>query len=330
MLRDDDDDSLPRGLLDAWQVPDAPPGLEDAIMNDVDSVNAELPAVARPRNAMSLVVPLLAGLSAAALVLVWTGVTNKDETPPLVAVNQPSAAPVAGAVVPAPSATVVLQVNPDQATVELDGVALVGPGPFVATGLQPGVHQLRVVADGFLSIERKLELAAGTTKIPLRLATRHVSLHVDVTPRDADLVLREALANGNVQLTRRNITEIDRNPESTYAIEASAEGHLTRQQSIAFDGSGSQSVTIVLPRDPEAPQRPKPKPAKTATLRIGTNVGAAPAEVSVDGKYVGLSPQGELKVVPGKHEITWRWSDGRTVRKQVTVGAGQIQVARAG
>lgn len=56
------------------------------------------------------------------------------------------------------SARVVLTVEPPHATVLIDGVAV---ATSAAIELSPGVHRLEVRAEGFVSVDRSLELAAG-------------------------------------------------------------------------------------------------------------------------------------------------------------------------
>jgi hypothetical protein len=87
---------------------------------------------------------------------------------------------------------------------------------------------------------------------------------------------------------------------------------------------------------PSKPKPPKPKPtpaptlAKTSTLKIGANAGVAPAQVFVDGKLVGSTPIGNLKVTPGKHKVKWKWADGREVTTSVDVADGESKVIKAG
>ncbi|MEM6994575.1 MAG: PEGA domain-containing protein, partial [Myxococcota bacterium] len=75
----------------------------------------------------------------------------------------------------------------------------------------------------------------------------------------------------------------------------------------------------------------KPKAAaKTATLKIGTNMGVAPAKVYVDGKFVGNTPQGNVKVTPGRHTVKWVWPNGKTKSQSVVVPDNGSKIVKAG
>lgn len=74
----------------------------------------------------------------------------------------------------------------------------------------------------------------------------------------------------------------------------------------------------------------KKSAAKTSTLRIGTNAGVPPAKVYVDGKFVGTTPQFNVKVAPGRHKVKWRWTSGKEITQSVTIADGQIKPLKAG
>jgi hypothetical protein len=84
------------------------------------------------------------------------------------------------------------------------------------------------------------------------------------------------------------------------------------------------------PPKPAVPDKPKPEPVgKTATLKIGVDLGSKPAKVSVDGKPVGTTPIGNHKVTPGKHKIKWTWDDGRESTRTVDIGDGETKIEKA-
>lgn len=89
-----------------------------------------------------------------------------------------------------------------------------------------------------------------------------------------------------------------------------------------------------------SPQTPKPKSEQSkslknpfdkgqATLRLGTNAGSPPADVSVDGKPVGRTPIVSLKVSPGEHTVVFQWPSKRR-SFTIDVEADESRIVRAG
>lgn len=86
------------------------------------------------------------------------------------------------------------------------------------------------------------------------------------------------------------------------------------------------------PRTPgDFDNRPLKDPfsSEKATLRLGTNAGSPPAQVTVDGKPVGMTPISSLKVAPGKHTVVFRWPDMRR-SMTIDVEANESKIVKAG
>jgi hypothetical protein len=66
---------------------------------------------------------------------------------------------------------------------------------------------------------------------------------------------------------------------------------------------------------------------KTAVLRIGTDTGASPAMVYVDGTRVGFTPL-KVKVTPGRHTVKWVWPDSMSSKTTITLEAGESEVVK--
>lgn len=380
-------DLPPRDVLDAWDVPGPPLDLEDRIMGAFPGGRARSGSA----NPLTLVVPLVAGVAAAALVLIWMTLVRVDEGAPAApapAVESTSEVPpvsgVAEAAVERGGATLVLDVSPDAAVVEVDGRWIAGPAPFIATPLSVGEHRLKVRAEGRISVERTLRLGAGTTELPISLASRQVVVSVETVPASAEVTFEVRDPQGENRKEATHVIEIDRDPQARYFIEARASGHLPRRVEIGFDGNPAQRLTIVLPEDASAKPRPSkrggsplekffrksgkresgssssasplvltPKPERSgplstlpwspsakkptkkkpdpalATLRIGTDSGAPPAKIYIDGKFIGTTPQFNSKVKPGRHKVKWKWSSGKVVTRMVIVAAGETKVLKA-
>lgn len=170
-------DETSRELLEAWTVPEMPGDLEARVMTKVAEQWA-MPMVPPPETwgtrtswrthtATTAAVFALGAAAAAALVLAITG------RPP---------APAQPAVVAAPAIEVAapghltLTVVPTDAAVEIDGVAVAGPSPFVATNLVPGKHVLRIHRAGHMPWSRELDVPSGQLHVPIVLAPLHSPL----------------------------------------------------------------------------------------------------------------------------------------------------------
>ncbi len=68
-----------------------------------------------------------------------------------------------------------------------------------------------------------------------------------------------------------------------------------------------------------------PLPAPPAGPRL--NVNAAPwAAIDLDGRAIGETPLGELRVAPGPHVVSAKLPDGRVVERRVEVRSGDVYV----
>lgn len=351
MQWDADDELPPRALLDAWKVPEASSDLENAIMSQID---AAAPAAAVSRRPNSLIVPLLAGIAAAALVVAWLAITRNPPTPTPTPVEVVGPAPVANEAEPvvAPTATpelgvLTLLTEPDDAEVVVDGEPLEGSSPFIISGIETGkTIAVEISAPGRLPVERSIQIPTTAT-VNIDLPEKSVMVSTELTPTSIELELEAISKSGT---TRRPVDRtflLERDRDTDYFLIAKARHHLDRRLRIGFSGRSAQFIDVVLEPDPRAPKpRPKvstepeetePEPeekptakAMTATLLIGTNVGVDPAKVYIDGKFIGSTPQGNVAVTPGRHTIKWQWADGERVSQTVTVEDGQRKVVKAG
>lgn len=94
----------------------------------------------------------------------------------------------------------------------------------------------------------------------------------------------------------------------------------------------------VAPKAPAPPTQPAPKtkpskpakPVATGLVRIGTNSGAPPASVRVDGEPRGSTPISRLDLPVGKHTVEFTWPDGTTDTQTFEVKAEGVVVVRGG
>ena len=354
MQWDANDELPPRALLDAWEVPEASSDLENAIMSQID---AAAPAADASRRPNSLVVPLLAGIAAAALVVAWLAVTRTPPaaTPAPVEVVGPGPAPEESEPVIVPDATaelgmLTLNVDPDEANILVDGEALDGTSPFIISGVEVGkTIDLEISAPGRLMVRRSVEVSTAAT-VDIHLAEKSVMVSTELTPSSVELELEAISESGTTRRPVESTFLLERDRDTDYFLIAKARNHLDRRLRIGFSGRSAQFIDVVLEPDPRSaklrtnagtepenegakpkPEKKKPKAkAMTATLLIGTNMGVDPAKVYIDGKFIGHTPQSNVAVTPGRHTVKWHWPSGKMVTQSVTVADGQRKVVKAG
>jgi hypothetical protein len=123
--------------------------------------------------------------------------------------------------------------------------------------------------------------------------------------------------------------ELGADPEQNFAVDMRPPPSTGEMESAASRAaradppSANPPVTNQDLKDPFAAN-------KTSTLRIGTNPGAPPAEIYVDGRYVGKTPRPSVRVTPGRHTVQFKWPVGKTIRKKIVVEDGRSLIVKAG
>jgi hypothetical protein len=205
----------------------------------------------RPRRSSA---GLVVGILAAALALVaagfggvWLYSRNKASTP--------SASSSDGQ---APSPAIVrsgltIQTTPADVQLQVDGQAIAGTSPFVVSDLSPGKHKVTITRDGFLPIERDIDLGAGGLSVPLTLEHRDVTLLLESDPPGASMNL---LVGGRAYAMGPGGTQykLTRDAAAKYEVEATALGYLTTRIDLPFTGEPQQKVRVTLARDNNATQ----------------------------------------------------------------------------
>ncbi len=163
-------DELPRETLEAWTVPAMPEHLEERVLVRIqEHWSAPIPAATEgwaPRTAwrrhLATTVAVVAVGAAAAAALVLAISRPQPSFPPL--------APAVGGQAHAPAHLTISVVPPD-ASVEIDGRAIDGPSPFVATNIAAGKHLIRVHRAGHTPWTRELDVPSGPLNVPVILGT---------------------------------------------------------------------------------------------------------------------------------------------------------------
>jgi hypothetical protein len=158
-----------------------------------------------------------------------------------------------------------VQATPADATVTVDSNAVAGESPFVVTNLATGKHKVLIAKDGYLPVEREIDLTATGLIVPVTLQHRDVTLILETDPKGAAMnLLADGKAvpigagGGQYKLTRQ--------PGVKYEVEALAKGYLPNRMPLEFTGENQQKVPLALVRD--------------ASIAIAPAAEEAPAEVA--------------------------------------------------
>jgi TonB family protein len=175
-------DELPQQLLEEWTVPDVPHDLSARVMSRIHESPPLTPPLvfASPSSRASTVVATGAAVFAAAAAAAALVISVARPSEPAIVV--PSVEPPAATPVVVSGETheqrghLVLDVAPGDAIVEIDGVAMTGPTPFVATNLPAGKHELRVHRDGYVPWVKVIDVPAAELQLPITLVTEKPTL----------------------------------------------------------------------------------------------------------------------------------------------------------
>ncbi len=179
----DDAELCPREVLEEWTVPEMPKDMKERVMAKMydpthEQWNVGMPAHAfgapPPRSATAVIAITTAAAalvaSAAAVLMAVSSHFDGPTTQSAPLGEAPAPIVVAADPTRIPRGHLTLAVTPPDAEVELDGISLPGPSPFVATGLAVGPHELRVHREGHLEWTRVVQVPDSQLHIPIELA----------------------------------------------------------------------------------------------------------------------------------------------------------------
>ncbi|MBL8945454.1 MAG: TonB family protein [Myxococcales bacterium] len=241
-----------RPLLDHWTVPELPSGLKERVMMRIDSTtwarDVQPDPLPRPRprpwalgpRGVTVLTMVATAAAAAAVVLAL----RRPATPEPVAAAVPMAATTATAGADrSPRGHLTLDVTPHDATVELDGAALQGPSPFVATNLAPGKHAVVVRRPGFTPWSRSIDVPEAQLHLPVALVATDDAAALDRTPRSSARLAPASATEVEGKLDKDEIRNVVR--EHIGDIQTCYQDGLARDATLA----GRVAVTFVIAPD---------------------------------------------------------------------------------
>jgi hypothetical protein len=170
------DELLPRSALEEWTVPEMPEDMKDRVMTQMHepwTVGMDPPAVTLPpRRPVTTTIATFTAVAAlaASVAAIVIGLHGAD--PPRIEVPIVSATPPPVAVaepIREPRGHLTIATDPPDAICEVDGVALPGPSPFVATDLGVGPHEIRIHREGNDEWQRVVNVPDGQLHLPVTL-----------------------------------------------------------------------------------------------------------------------------------------------------------------
>jgi serine/threonine protein kinase len=244
---------------------------------------------------------------------------------------------------PAPTGQLHLEVTPPHAVVVVDGAEIPGTdSPRIISGLSAASHRVRVASDEFyLPFEQLVAITAGeTTLLPVRLRHRDVTVSVATGPIDAEIKLVEGTSPPIYVARGSEPFKIRRLPGVQYKVIAERAGYEPRELPLTFSGEQTEGFELVLRPLPggiadrpasltvEVKKVSPKKAAKSAELKIAAAYGLPPATVWVDDVPQPKPTPITVKVVPGTHTVKWKYPDGKSVTKKISIADGDSKVFR--
>jgi serine/threonine-protein kinase len=226
-----------------------------------------------------------------------------------------------------------LRTTPPGAQVVIDGRAVQGSTPLTVPGLQPGVeHTVLIRSADYLDETLQFSGAAGqveTRTLTLRerpLGADEAWLTLTTDPPSAMVRLGEREYTGTSPY-RMRVNTGARNP----VVHVSAPGFESVSRTVRATAGAAVAMRVGLSPHNEEPRNvrvpPPPPPADTTPGVI--RVGATPwCTVSVDGTSYGQTPTQDIRLSPGRHTVTCVNPQSGTLRRTITVAAGQRAAVR--
>jgi hypothetical protein len=199
--------------------------------------------------------------------------------------------------------------QPEGAAVFVDGQPLNKTTPIRIADLTPGLHTVRLDrGEGFLPWETQVAIAAGQM-IDLSPA--------QLAPASAAKQASSGSSGGSEQARlERKQRRAERRAEREAAAEAAAEA-----KRAARAAKAAPKVASAKPAKLPAAAKPAPVVAGGGTLRVNSRPWA---QVFVDGKLVGNTPQMAISLSPGSHKLKLVSPDlGLTKQMTVQVEKGK-------
>ena len=174
--------------------------------------------------------------------------------------------------------------------------------------LQPGTYSLRLSREGYRDYSRQFTLTAGEEKtVFTRLSAKPEApktASLRVTSNVPASVFLDGTYRGKTGKRFENISP------GNYGLRVSHEGLQDYRTTVKLKAGEDRTVFAKL----------KPKPPKTASLRVTSNV---PASVFLDDVYLGKTGEALEKIKPGSYRLWVSSGKNKPYSRNVTLTAGE-------
>ena len=194
-----------------------------------------------------------------------------------------------------------MTVEPQDAVVMIDDQLQTATNGQIKVRLSKGVHRYSVMASGYATKKGDVTLDEGTERLDVKLESVKASLTVNCATSGAEI-----LVNGEYQgkAPWQGMLQA-----ANYELEARLTGYRSNKQGISLKESENRIVDI---------------PALQAiTGNLDVNYDPIDAEVWIDGKRVGQSPNIFRNLQIGRHEVELSKSGYQTKKEIVEIKEGQ-------
>ena len=194
-----------------------------------------------------------------------------------------------------------LSVEPKNAMVLVDGKPQLLEDGSVVVNLPQGTHRYQVSATGYATEEGTVELKEGTKRVEVKLKSLMATLRIECATTGAQVYV-----NGKAKGTAPWSGTY---PAGTYKVEARLDGYRTQIQNISLDDSEQRTLQI---------------PALDMIMGIlDVKVTPVNAEVFVDGKKVGNTPDVFRNIQIGSHRVEVKKDGYEPLTQTVTINENE-------
>ena len=194
-----------------------------------------------------------------------------------------------------------LSVEPKNATVLVDNMAQVLDNGSVVVSLPQGTHRYQVSAPGYATEEGTVELKDEKKNLEIKLKSLLATLRVECATNGA-----QVFVNGQ---SKGTAPWSGTYPAGNYKVEARLNGYRTNTQNITLKDSEQRTLQI---------------PALDMIMGIlDVKVTPVNAEIFVDGKKVGTTPDVFRNIQIGNHRVEIRKDGFEPLTQTVTINENQ-------
>ena len=281
-----------------------------SVLDTPDATHRSPVSLRRPATSRVVILGLLAIVLVETFLViryVWTRSTNTPDA----AITE--SLPAAEAIVPAvPENQLLVSTPTPGAMVYIDGRRY-GSSPVTVTGVTPGTHQVRVEA-GSAFAEQEVSINAGSTTLLMTPVRPASDRSAPGRPSSGWIAVS---VPAEVQILERG-TSIGSSLDGPLALSAGAHRLELRSDELGY----RQELEVTVPPGDIARLRPV---FPDGVLQVNAQPWAS---VWVDGKAVGDTPLGNLRVALGPHQVRFSHPElGEQVRNVIVTATGAARVS---